>query len=265
MSSRERVSPSDPLPQRLRLSGDGAGWRGALLGIAFIAGGVAALRLLGRGPGPALAGVCFTAGIVTLIVAWLRRVSVRNDRALLDAMSAGDYIAFWIVPPNVWQEHLARERAAEPNAARLATIAGFGIGAAVAALVVGIHWSQGTDVSGYLLPAAGLVAGTTVVFGLVGAGMRLLQGARLRRLSRREAAICIADRGLFHAGELWPHDRGIPRFLGVELIPGSPRLLAFSYRFSSPKGSYTEVVRVPMPPTDAVIRPDEILQRLNRS
>lgn len=259
------MSLAEPLPSRLRLAGDGTAWRGMVLGVALIAGGIAAIRFLGRGPGPAVAGVCFASGIITLIVSGLRLVSARQDRALLDAMSAGDYIAYWIVPRDVWFEHLERERAEAPNVTLITACAGFGIGAAVAALVVGVHYGQGEDVSGYWLPAAGIVAGVTTVFALVGAVMAFLQGARIRRLAASEAVICIADRALYHAGELWPHDRGIPRFLGVELIPGSPRLLQFSYRYSSPKGSYTEVVRVPMPPTDNVVKPDVILQRLNRS
>jgi len=270
MSSKARMdsnggSLSEPLPARLRLAGDGSAWRGMLLGVALVFGGLVALRFLGRGPGPAVAGVCFASGIITLIVSGLRWVSARQDRTLLESMSNGDYIAYWIVPRDVWIEHLARERVAAPNVFRITTLAGFAIGVAVAALVTGSHYAQGQDVSGYVLPVTALVAGVTVVFGLVGAGMRFLQEARVRRLSRSEAVICIADRALYHAGELWPHDRSIPRFLGVELIPGSPRLLQFSYRYSSPKGSYTEVVRVPMPPTDAVVKPDVILARLNRA
>ncbi len=259
------MSLAEPLPTRLRLSGDDRAWRSASLGVALVAAGVAAARFLGRGPGPAVAGVCLVSGIAALSLAAARWLSARQDRALLDAMSSGDYIASWIVPRDVWLQHLAREQQASPNVFRIATLAGFGIAVAFAALVVGSEWARGHDVSGYVVPVVSLVAGATVVFGLVGAGIRFLQGARMRRLAASEAVICIADRGLYHAGELWAHDRSIPRFLGVELIAGSPRLLEFSYRYSSPKGSYTEVVRVPMPPTDAVIRPDVILERLNRS
>lgn len=259
------MSGAEPLPTRLRLSGEARAWRSALLGLALVAVAVAAVRVLGRGPGPAVAGVCLVSGIAALSVSAARWLSARKDRALLDAMSDGDYIASWIVPRDVWLEHLAREQTAAPDVFRIATIAGFGMATAMAALVVGSEWSQGHDVSGHLVPIASIVAGVTVAFALVGAGIRFLQGSRRRRLAASEAVICIAERGLYHAGELWAHDRSIPRLLGVELIPGSPRLLEFSYRFSGPKGSYTEVVRVPMPPTDGVIRPDVILERLNRS
>lgn len=258
------MSRAEPLPARLPLFGEGAAGRGGVLGAALIAAGVVALRTLGRGPGPAVAGACFALGIVLLIVAFFRWHGMRQARALADAMQAGDYIASWIVPPDVWREHLAREHAGQSNVVRIATFAGLGIGVTFAALVVGTSWAEGHDVSTWLVPTVGAVAVTTLVFGLVGAGMRVLQGRRLRRLAGSEAVICIADRGLYHAGELWRHDGSMPVFLGVELIAGAPRLLAFTYRFSSPKGSYTEVVRVPMPPTDAVIRPDVILSRLSR-
>lgn len=258
------MSRAEPLPSRLPLFGEGAVWRGGVLGVALIAAGVLALRTLGRGPGPAVAGVCFTLGIVMLVVAFFRWHGMRKARALADAMQAGDYIASWIVPPDVWRAHLARELGTQPAVVTIATTAGFGIGAAFAALVVGSGWAEGEDVSGWVVPAVLAVAVTTLVFGLVGVGMRFSQSARARRLAGSEAVICIAERGLYHAGELWRHDGAMPIFLGVEMLPGPPRLLAFSYRFSGPKGSHTEVVRVPMPPTDAVIEPDVILSRLAR-
>jgi len=263
VTSPDRLA--EPLPMRLRLAGDGTAWRTALLGVALFAGGVATVRFLGRGPGPAIGGVCFALGIASLITSAVRWLAARQDRVLLAEMSAGDYIAFWIVPRDAWFEHLERERKALPNYLLICTAAGFGIAVAFAALVVGTEWWQGRDTAGYLLPTVSIVTGVAVVFGLVGAGMSFFNSARMRRLARTEPIICIADRALYHAGEVWPHDRGIPRFLGVELLPGPPRLLQFSYRYSSPKGSYTEVVRVPMPPTDKVIRPDEILERLNRA
>jgi hypothetical protein len=257
------VSLAEPLPSRLPLGGDRGVWRTVVLGVALFGGGLLALQYLGRGPGPALAGVGFTFGIMSLVMAGFRYLSQRKDRAVADAMAAGDYIAYWIVPSEVWRAHLASEHAASLPAFRIATIAGFGIGLALVALILGIEAANDRDVSGFLVPAEGFLVGTTVVFGIVGLVMQLLQGARLRHLARSPGVICIADRALYHAGELWPHDRAIPRFLGVQLLPGPPRLLEFSYRFSSPKGSHTEVVRVPMPRTDEVIRPDDILARLN--
>lgn len=239
-------------------------WRGAVLGVACVAGGGVALRTLGPGPGPAVAGVGFALGAVLLLVALVRWYGMRRARELADAMAAGDYIASWIVPPDVWRAHLAQELDAGRSVVGIATAAGFGIGALSAVLVFGVDWWRGRDVSADLLPVAAAVAVTTLVFGLVGVGMRFFQGVRARRLARSEAIICVAERGLYHAGELWRHDGSSPVFLGVELLPGPPRLLAFSYRFSSPKGSYTEVVRVPMPPTDRVIDPEVILARLAR-
>jgi hypothetical protein len=255
---------AEPLPSRLPLLGEGAARWGAVVGVALVAGGVLALRTLGRGPGPGVAGVCFVLGIAMLAVALVRRHGMRKAREIADAMQAGDYIAFWVVPPDVWHAHLARELDAQRGVVGLAAASGFCFAAALAALVVGKGWLDDQDVSGWIAPAVVAVVATTAVFVLVGAAIRVQQGARARRLAGRDGVICIADRGLYHAGELWPHDAGMPVFLGVEMLEGPPRLLAFSYRFSGPKGSRTEVVRVPMPPTDDVIRPDVILSRLSR-
>ncbi|MCW5889934.1 MAG: hypothetical protein KIT14_05215 [bacterium] len=257
------MSLSEPLPSRLPLAAERTAWRWALAGLVLLAGAVAGATYLGPGPGPAVAGVCLTLGIVALLLAAARHLGVRKDRSVVDAMAAGDYIAFWIVPPEVWRAHLAQELAAQPAAARIATIAGAAISGLVVALMLGIRVAEGGDVRGDLVPAAALGGGVTLLFGLVGLAIQSGERGRTRRLARREGVICIADRGLYHAGELWPHDRGIPRFLGVELLPGPPRLLSFSYFFWGPKGSITLAVRVPMPPTDAVIRPDVILARLS--